>query len=74
MNEYYYVCQYVNITKFERGISYSYRYFVFSEKVSAKERIEFLIEIFRYLDVKEEVVQIRRKVNARKNKKTYSNI
>ena len=43
-----------------------YRSFAFSEKVSIKERIDFLIDIFRYFEPQYEVILIRRKRSARK--------
>ena len=43
-----------------------YRSFTFSEKVSIKERIDFLIDIFRYFEPQNEVTLIRRKRSARK--------
>lgn len=47
-------------------INKSFRSFTFSEKVSIEERIEFLIDIFRYFEPQYEVILIRRKRSARK--------
>lgn len=48
-----------------------YRSFTFSEKNCIKERISFLIDIFRYFDYKTETTLIRRKRSARRVYKKY---